>query len=78
MMTSKDDKCRMLHLYFNPSLQEIWRDCLDRLNRPSLDADVNHYHKLTRCFSDYVESTYFNMRINATTECPINDDLVCM
>ena len=77
-MTSKDDKCRMLHLYNDPRLQEIWRDCLDSLDRVSLDADVNHYDKLASCFNDYEEYTYVNMGINATTGGPINDDLVCM
>jgi hypothetical protein len=77
-MTSKDDKCRMLHLYNDPRLQEIWRDCLDSLSRSRVIGYRRKSLRQVGSFNDYELYTYVNMGINATTEGPINDDLVCM
>ena len=78
MMTSKDDKCRLLHLYLDPNLQEIWKECLDSLDRSSIDANVNPFDKVALCFNDYENYTYQNMGVNATNGLPANENLVCM
>ncbi len=76
-MTSKDDKCRLLHLYCEPRLMVQWQHCLDSQDRPNLDAGINPYDTIAEAFNDYDQYAYTNLGLN-TSGGPLNDELVCM